>query len=128
MSTGEIWMICLTAAMVVTSMIATFWKKTEVQVQQPLDVTIVETLVTKADFNRFAEHNDGVHKEIFTKIGGVERGANSSIDQKVEIVRRDVVNVGNQVAGLKAQTELQNQQLARMDAKLDRLAERNNQS
>ena len=123
-SNGESWMIVITAIMAVTSVVGTFWKKTEVQVQQPLDVTIVETLVSKADFNTFTQHNDQTHKELYSKIGGVERGANSSIDQKVEIVRKDVIEVGKQVAALKGQNEMQTQQLARMDAKLDRLAER----
>lgn len=91
---------------------------------QPLIVAMQKEFASKHEFDAHVARNDEDHKGIFSKIGGVERGAASSLEQKVEVVRKDLIHVGNQVAGLKAQTDLQNQQLARMDAKLDRIAEK----
>lgn len=103
-------------------------KKQEVRVEQPLNITITEELhkvfAAREVFEKHVADNRDDHDKLFSKIGGVERGAAASIEQRVEIVRRDLVNVGNQVSGLQSETKLQNQQLARMDAKLDRLAER----
>ena len=103
-------------------------KKQEVRVEQPVSVTISEELhkvfAAKDAFESHVAENKNDHEKMFSKIGGVERGAAASIEQRVEIVRRDLVAVGNQVAGIQSETKLQNQQLARMDAKLDRLAEK----
>jgi hypothetical protein len=112
--------------------IVSIFKKTEVKVEQPVSITITEELhkvfANREAFEKHIGENREDHDKIFSKIGGVERGAATSLEQKVETVRRDVVIVGNQVAALKSQTDLQNQQLARMDSKLDRLAERKNES
>ena len=91
---------------------------------QPLIVAMEKEFTTKREFENHVAHVQAEHDKIFSKIGGVERGANSSIENKVEVVRKDLVIVSNQVASLSAETKGQNQQLARMDAKLDRIAER----
>jgi len=103
-------------------------KKQEVRVQQPVTITITEELhkifAAREVFEKHVAENREDHDKIFTKIGGVERGAAATIEQRVEVVRRDLVEVGKQVSGLDSKTELQNQQLARIDSKLDRLAEK----
>lgn len=76
----------------------------------------------------FATHvieNREAHEQIFSKIGGVERGAKSALEQQVEVVRKDVMQCGRDISGLKVETQLQNQSLARVESKLDRLIERN---
>jgi len=112
------------ASTIVLALISIF-KKTETVISpQPLIVAMQKEFASKHEFDVHVAHNHGVHDQIFSKIGGVERGAASSLEMKVEVVRKDLIHVGNQVSGLKAQTDLQNQQLARMDSKLDRLAEK----
>ncbi|MDR3459563.1 MAG: hypothetical protein P4N60_19205 [Verrucomicrobiae bacterium] len=90
----------------------------------PLEVKEAASFVHRQEFEKHVEVNSQTHRDIFSKIGGVERGANSSIESKVETVRKDLVHVSNQVSALESKTDAQNQQLARMDAKLDRLTER----
>jgi hypothetical protein len=111
-------------AAVIIALVALF-RKTDTQVSpQPLIIAMEKEFVPRRDFDTLAKDNSARHAELFSKIGGVERGANSSIENKVEVVRRDLVVVGNQVSALQSETKNQNQQLARMDAKLDRLAEK----
>lgn len=90
---------------------------------------------TKEELAALTTSNDGVHKDIFSKIGGVERGASAATERKLEelrherredmrILHNEINEVGKKVAGLEKETELQNQSMARMDSKLDRLIER----
>jgi hypothetical protein len=110
-----------TIAAVVISVIA-LNKKQEVRVDQPVSVTITEELhkifAAKAMFEKHVSENREDHDKIFSKIGGVERGAKTSTDAQVEVVRRDLVHVSNQVAGLQVETKLQNAQLSRMEKNL----------
>jgi hypothetical protein len=95
----------------------------------------LERFVAKETFVALVTKNDAVHEQIFSKIGGVERGAAAAVDKKMEELRterrndlsaihHDINEVGKKVAGLEKETELQNQSMARMDSKLDRLIER----
>lgn len=134
-SQGEGWILGCTIVMALAAIaaviiaIVALRNKTETVISpQPLIVAMQKEFATKHEFDAHVARNDEDHKGIFSKIGGVERGAASSLELKVEVVRRDLIQVGNQVSGLKTQTDLQNQQLARMDSKLDRLAERKNES
>lgn len=108
--------------------IALFKSNNTVISPQPLIIAMQKEFATKHDFDTHVAANTESHDKLFSKIGGVERGANTALEMKVEGVRSTIVNVSNQVAGLKSQTDLQNQHLARMDSKLDRLAERKNES
>lgn len=83
-----------------------------------------EKFVQKSEFQSHVSKNDRDHENIFSKIGGVERGAKSAVEQQVEVVRKDVAQCGRDIAGLKVETQLQNQSLARVESKLDRLIER----
>lgn len=121
---GVICSITFGAATLALALIAIF-KRTETVISpQPLIVAMQKEFATKSEFEAHVTHNHGVHENIFSKIGGVERGAAGALERQLEVVRKDVVIVSNQVSGIKAQTDLQNQQLARMDLKLDRIAEK----
>ena len=123
-SPGEYWMIALTAGMFVVSAVGTFWKKTDVQVQQPLDVQMVESLVSKDDFREHCRQDQETHDQLFAKIGGMTRGTDSKISSEITAVHVRVNAIEKSIGGLEASTQIQNQQLARMDAKIDRLIER----
>ena len=85
---------------------------------------VLDRFVPKEQFCAHVERNDITHEQIFTKIGGVERGAKSTIETQVEVVRKDLMAAGRDIAGLKVETQLQNQSLARVESKLDRVIER----
>ena len=55
--------------------IVTISKKQDVQVSpNPISVEMVETLVTKTEFNKQSERNEATHRELFSKIGGWSAG------------------------------------------------------
>ena len=123
-STGEIWMIVLTGIMAVASMVGTFFKKTDVNVQQPLNVEMVESLVSKEDFREHVREDNAVHEQLFAKLSGVGRGADTKISAEITAVHNRVNAIQQSIGSLEATTEIQNQQLQRMDGKIDRLIER----
>lgn len=92
--------------------------------KQKREVSFEFEPASKVALDTLSTENTKVHEQIFAKIGGVERGAKSALETQVEIVRRDVIKCGNDISGLQASTELQNQSLARVESKLDRLIER----
>jgi hypothetical protein len=78
-SDGEIWMICLTAAAVVVSAVGTFLKKSDVRVEQPLDVKILETLASKSDVQALAK---STRKE-FDDLWFTVRNENTAIRKEI---------------------------------------------
>jgi hypothetical protein len=88
-------------------------KKQDVQVSpNPMSVELVESLVTKDEYNKHTERNEATHRDIFSKIGGVERGAASILDAKITGIWNEVGQQGKSIASLQKETELQNQTLA----------------
>jgi len=79
----------------------------------------LEKFATKHELQKHIEHDDSVHRDLFSKIGGVERGTNNNTEKKVDDLRKDVVAIGKDVAALQATTVLQTQSLARIENKLD---------
>lgn len=112
-STGEVWMIVLTGLMAVAALAGTFWKPTNVQVQQPLDVQVVESLVTKEDCGSKMGRQDASLRELWQTV----RSENQRIDNSVAALREAL-------GALKASNEIQNHQLASLDRKLDGIPER----
>lgn len=54
-------------------------RRQNVKVQQPLEIKPVSDYVHKAEFNRLAEQNEQTHRDIFSKLGGIERGATGNL-------------------------------------------------
>ena len=121
-STGESWILGCTIVMALASVAAVVIavvalrtrSSTEISTQ-PLIIAMQKEFATTHEFDAHVVSNKGDHDSIFAKIGGVERGARSTTDQQVEVVRRDLVQVSNQVAGLQVETKMQSTQLNRME-------------
>lgn len=47
------------------------------------EVSISPDLMTKADFQKYADWNQHEHENIFKKLGGVERGARADLDRAI---------------------------------------------
>lgn len=129
MSMGEIISLLLAIGMFLIALF-TFTGKTKVKVSdevkigpQPLTVELVEQFVTKEEFKDHVDFNNVTHRDLFSKIGGVERGRDAKISTEIGAVHNRVNAIEKAVGGLEVATNLQNNQLARIDAKLDRLAE-----
>jgi hypothetical protein len=68
------------------------FKRQEVQVQQPVDVQLVKAIhdqfASKEDFLAHVDQNLQTHRDLFAKIGGVERGARQHLEEKLDAMQR----------------------------------------
>ena len=91
-------------------------KKQDVRVEQPVSVTITEELhkifASKETFETHVAENKKEHDNFFSKIGGVERGAAANLAGRFDKISEDLTEQGKDIAGLKKETEMQNQTLA----------------
>jgi hypothetical protein len=98
-------------------------------------VTISADAVGRPDFDAHRAANKQEHESLFAKIGGVERGAAARLDavfeqlrnertQDMRAIHAETNQIGKELGALKAVNELQTQRLAAIDAKLDRVIER----
>jgi hypothetical protein len=98
-------------------------------------VTISPDVVGRPDFEAQSAQNKQEHENLFAKIGGLERGINAHVntelrslrDERREDVRAlhsELNEVARKVSGLEATNTVQSQRLAEINAKLDRVIER----
>ena len=86
----------------------------------PLDVRLTHEFVKKEEC--MARHGESVNRAQALEAQIEELRQERKVD--TEILHEKVNGVAREVSELKSTTNLQNQQLARMDAKLDRLVEK----
>jgi hypothetical protein len=100
-------------------------RKQETQISpQPFLVAMEKEFTTRREFETHVAANSQDHRDMFSKIGGVDRGATSKISSEVSGIHTRINSIEKSVGGLETATELQNQRLAQMDTKLDRIIER----
>lgn len=56
-------------------------RRQNVKVQQPLEIKQASDFVHKGEFDRMTEQNEQTHRDIFAKLGGIERGATGNLDK-----------------------------------------------
>jgi len=99
------------------------------------EVSISPEVVLRPDFDAHVAENRHAHENLFAKIGGRERGINAHLNNELKslreesreesrALREEVNDVARKVSGLEAANTLQNQRLAEINAKLDRVIER----
>lgn len=123
-STGEIWMLVFSGATVVIMFIGTFFKKTDVKLRQPFDVQIVEKLATKEEVHALITDNKREHDNLFSKIGGMDRGIAKKISDEVIAIHARINLLDNSSGRVEATTELHSQQLQQLDNKVDGIPDR----
>lgn len=79
---------------------------------------------SKEAFDQHVAHNGQEHRDMFAKISGVDRGGSAKVSQEITMVHNRVNALEKSVGGLETASEMTNQQLARVEAKIDRLIER----
>ncbi|MGA2175060.1 MAG: hypothetical protein ABSH38_08785 [Verrucomicrobiota bacterium] len=103
--------------------------------KQKREVSFAGQAVDQKEFDRLVAENAAVHDQLFAKIGGVERGVDSRLAVRLDkfeaeahesrrLMHQNISAIGNDVAALKKEAELANQRAFQMDAKIDRLIER----
>ena len=91
---------------------------------QPLEIKDATEFLPRQLFDDHAEQNQREHEHLFARLGGLERGLRAEMKQDTEGLHEKINSVGREVSEHSATLELQNQRLAQIDAKLDRLIER----
>jgi hypothetical protein len=95
----------------------------------------LEKFVLKSECAKHMEANTGEHQNLFSKIGGVERGASAKLADEMRTLRQErkedaavlqerLMSFEKSIGGLETATELQNQLLAEVRGGLARIAER----
>lgn len=92
--------------------------------KQKREVNFAVELASKAEFDRHVEKNEREHENIFTKLGGMDRGQSSKLSVEITAVHNRVNGLEKSIGGLETSAELTNQRLAQIDTKVDRLIER----
>ena len=103
--------------------------------KQKREVSFAGQPVEQKEFERLVAENSAVHDQLFAKIGGVERGLDGRLGDRLDkfeaeshasrrLMHQNISAIGNDVAALKKEAELANQRAFQMDAKIDRLIER----
>lgn len=103
--------------------------------KQRREISFAGEPLDRKEFDRMVAENTAAHDQLFAKIGGVERGVESRLAGRMDkfeaesresrqIMHLNIGAIGNDVAALKKEAELANQRSFQMDAKIDRLIER----
>src|SRR5262245_54409060 len=91
---------------------------------QPLEVKGATEYLPRQLFDDHAQQNQREHEHLFARLGGLDRGLRAEMKQDTDGLHEKINTVGREVSEHSAMLELQNQRLAQIDAKLDRLIER----
>lgn len=106
--------------------------KQEGTVPQPLEIRGVTEFAKKSELERHSEWDLKEHEKLWSKVGGVERGAGDKISGEIKSLRDerhdDAVEMQKRlsafeksIGGLEAATNLQNQSLASIQGQINRL-------
>lgn len=125
----------LYAAVTVAQLGATITVLVTINSKQKREVSFAGEPVDRKEFDRHVTEDLATHSQLFARIGGAERGvelrlmarldkAESDARELRRLVHQEISAIGNDVAGLKKETELANQRSCQMDSKIDRLIER----
>lgn len=91
---------------------------------QKREVNFAFEPASKAAFDKHVLDNAQEHRDIFSKIGGVDRGQSQKLSHEITAIHNRVNGLEKSIGGLEASAELTNQRLAQIDSKVDRLIER----
>lgn len=134
-SPGEWLMLAVTVGLFIVALIGLL-KKTDVNVSpQPLQIELQKQFADKHEFDKHVMQNKTDHDQIFSKIGGVDRGNSKKLEDQIQILRserhadavethRRINEMEKSVGGLESATELQNQSLAALQSDVKRILER----
>ncbi len=88
---------------------------------QPFLVKGEIQFATRADFEAHVIQDVKEHENIFSKLGGIERGIRGEMKVDAEKIHEKVNTVAIDVGSVKATLQLQNQFMAQMMSKLDNI-------
>ena len=90
----------------------------------PLEVKAATEFVAKHLFDKHVEHNTSTHNEMFQTTRQIETKLREEFKEDVDALHEKTGHIAEDVAGLKAATVLQNQQLASIVATQNQILQR----
>lgn len=101
------------------------YRKTDAQVgPQPFMIEMAKRFTERHDFDKHVESNDGTHRDLFSKIGGVDRGIGAKLTQEVGAVHERVNALEKSAGGLERGQEMMQSQLETMQRQLNEIPDR----
>lgn len=82
------------------------------------------SFVPKEVFNAHVQRDESEHKDIFHRLGGMDRGLRAEMKAESTRIEDKFTNLAREVSEGNTTAELINQRVVQMDNKLDRLIER----
>lgn len=83
-----------------------------------------EKFLPKTEFEKHVEVNRLEHENLFSKLGGVERGLRGEFVKELALVRSEMNQTTSALASLRTSAEMLNQSISAERARLDRAIER----
>lgn len=90
-------------------------------------VTLVSVFATKREMDALAkqiETHAGIHKDIFSKLGGIERGLRGEFREEMQSLRTEIQEAATSVAAMTKAAELLNQQLIEARGRIDSIKDK----
>lgn len=90
-------------------------------------VTLVSVFATKREMDALAkqiETHAETHKDIFSKLGGIERGLRGEFRDEMQNLREEIQTASASVAAMTKAAELLNQQLIEARTRIDSIKDR----
>lgn len=117
------WNVILTIGVIIT-IAAQFIILARSNRAQKREVSFEFEPASKKEFDKHVEENERDHRDLFSKLGGVERGGAAKLSGEITAVHNRVNGLEKSIGGLEKSAEITNQRLAQVDSKVDRLIER----
>jgi hypothetical protein len=122
------WVYALATVIQIASTIAIL---VTINSKQKREVSFAGDPVDKKEFERHALENAAVHNQLFAKLGGVERGAATTIKEyelsateSRRAMHNEITEIKERVSSLESRTEMIDRRIVQIDSKLDRISER----
>lgn len=110
--------------LVITTILANIAVIVGTRRKQKREVSFEFTPASKEEFDKHIESNKEEHDQLFSKMGGMERGLRGEFSNEIKVVRSEMVETVKQLAALNNNAELLNQAMTAERARLDREIER----
>lgn len=130
------WLGCLGVTMWITLMGLKLSDRQRGEKQLPPNAQIHQAHEQlRGEFEKHTVDDKREHENIFKKVGGVERGVEERLNERLDKIEtdskdsrrrihNDITTIVKDVSGLQTSSTMQNQQMMQMDGKINRILER----
>lgn len=99
------------------------------ELQQPFVVEMAKQFPSRDELHKVVDENDRAHRDLFAKLGGIERGHRSALDEQIRSIRAElredvqgihlrINSIEKSMGGVETAVTLQNQNTAALAASI----------